>query len=783
MISRQNSSWNDKGGLLMPTMTPIPQNYKNNVDWILGAYTDAGVTFPNGFQKDAIQNAVGARKTDKWKNWSCDISFVENEHGRFVVVEDCGTVGLTGKNTPSEEINEMMAQGKTLPSTERLSRFTSMFNSGGNTTGGGLFGAGKSVYSVASSTYTYYFDSLREDGKYVANINKCGQVMSVALEEDAAKKYIFESTGLQAKKTNGTRVIIEEPKEELVTSIQSGEIIPLIQESWWLIIQRFDETSCISVNGVPVTVPQGIKDGTRTFELQAPEAYATDYKVKHFGLYLFENGDNIWEGVSYYRKGMKIGEIDLKDIPSKIEGKFWGYIEVDKLWEDALSDIEDKVHFGVSKGQKRTTTYQYLKNYCNDKIRANLVEWGFIKDKENEDKKLRDELKQIAEDIQDLFDKLGFEDLGKGPQKADFDVRWQDIVYPVENTEKVTTGDEIAFSVRIKSSYAADKRFEYSLNVVNPKTGDVISQIKKEKITVKSNTVVKKDFVFKVSKENSEQNSENRIVLVVKVIGSGKEKKKELPFFYDIDKPDNSKSCVNLVLHACEFPRQNSRRVNFGEMLRNVCYRIDNKRNHELKYRLNISIHNASDVTCPKIVDIASFTGTVKPFEEEITPCVDEIIFEKTVYEQHLNSGVLELRARLIANEDDEEYEKGDKITFYHFKLFLNSDEKNGKNDAFDVISIDNPENYKRSWFTPGTGRTIYLNIGHTAYLNVQDFPDIQHEYLREQMLKQYVLLYLAEGKYDMFGEQGSDFAELEPQEAADRVIEKIERVYSQSLK
>ena len=51
-------------------MTAIPQNYKNNVEWILGAYEDAGVTFPNGFQKDAIQNAVGARKTNKWKNWS-----------------------------------------------------------------------------------------------------------------------------------------------------------------------------------------------------------------------------------------------------------------------------------------------------------------------------------------------------------------------------------------------------------------------------------------------------------------------------------------------------------------------------------------------------------------------------------------------------------------------------------------------------------------------------------------------------------------------------------------
>ena len=48
-------------------LTPIPQNYRNSVDWILGAYTDAGVSFPDGFQKDAIQNAVGARKTNKWK--------------------------------------------------------------------------------------------------------------------------------------------------------------------------------------------------------------------------------------------------------------------------------------------------------------------------------------------------------------------------------------------------------------------------------------------------------------------------------------------------------------------------------------------------------------------------------------------------------------------------------------------------------------------------------------------------------------------------------------------
>ena len=411
--------------------TSIPQNYRNNVDWILGAYTDAGVTFPNGFQKDAIQNAVGARPTKNWKNWRCDISLIENDRGRYVVVEDSGTVGLTGNNTPAEQINELMAEGKVLPPEERLSRFTSMFNSGGNTTGGGLFGAGKSVYSVASKTYTYYYDSLREDGMYVSNVNKGGQVNSIAYEGSEAKKYIKENTGLDEKKTVGTRIIIEKPKDELVESITSGELVPLIQESWWLIIERLPAGSAITVNNVPITVPDDIKKTRRAYELQKPESYSQGYKVKHFGLYVFEDGGNIWSGLSYYRKGMKIGEIDIKDIPKDVEGKFWGYVEVDELWEDELSDIEDKVHFGVSKGKKHTNTYQNLKNYCNNKFHENMVKWGFIKDNKTEDKKLKDELQSIAEELQDLFDNLEFENLGTGPQKPDFDVRWQDIRYPV----------------------------------------------------------------------------------------------------------------------------------------------------------------------------------------------------------------------------------------------------------------------------------------------------------------------------------------------------------------
>ena len=54
--------------------------------------------------------------------------------------------------------------------------------------------------------------------------------------------------------------------------------------------------------------------------------------------------------------------------------------------------------------------------------------------------------------------------------------------------------------------------------------------------------------------------------------------------------------------------------------------------------------------------------------------------------------------------------------------------------------------------------RTIYLNIGHAAYHNMEAYPDLQMTYLREQMLKQYVLLYLSEGRYDMFGDIDNNF-------------------------
>ena len=120
--------------------TSMPQDYKKDIDWIIDAYELVNVTFSDGFQKDAIQNAVGARGSNSWTNWKCNISYIKNEKGKFLVIEDQGTEGLTGPNISVDEINRMIDNDENIDPTWRLARFSSRNVSGGNQTGAGKIG-------------------------------------------------------------------------------------------------------------------------------------------------------------------------------------------------------------------------------------------------------------------------------------------------------------------------------------------------------------------------------------------------------------------------------------------------------------------------------------------------------------------------------------------------------------------------------------------------------------------------------------------------------------------
>ena len=760
--------------------TTMPQDFKKDIDWIISAYELAKVTFSDGFQKDAIQNACGARSKDSWKGWKCKIDIVNNKKGVFLVIEDEGTEGLTGPNLSIDEIKEMIDSGRDLDPTWRLARFSSRNVSGGLQTGAGKYGVGKSVYSACSNTYDYCFDSLRKDNVYVANRNESGQILEQAYEGEEARAYIAHITGLPEKETVGTRIIILNPKDEIVDSIESGEMKLYIQESWWRCIEKMPEDAGIYLNGVRVDLPE-FGEFERSYETAKTELYAPGYRVKKFGFFIDKKGsESGWHGVSYYRRGMKIGTVELGDIPNSIKDRFWGYLEVDKEWEEQLADIEDAVHYGVRSGKKHTTIYQNMRLYISQKVNQLLINWNYIKDKDFEDKKLQEALREISTEIQDLFEDMGFEDLGKGPKKPDFTVRLKDINYPHEGTASVLTGDEISFGFRITNDYLTERSFHYNLDVVSKSDNHKVSSLLSDTTKLGTGETHEESISFVVSTDNAERYEENRFVLSVKVGGSTKEKRKELPFFYDTEKEDTSRREVMLTLHSVDKPRENSMRVNFGETLSNITYLVENKRNCPLDFSLSVSLHNCEDPTAPMIMDIARINGHATPYEEVLLTDVPDVVFEEEKLSSFIDTGTVELRARLVATSDSGEYERGDRITHFYQKFFLNKDDRSGKRDSFEPGTQDAPDRFQRSWCKAGN-RQIIINSGHPAYKAAQGDDEDWKSYMKQEMLKQYVLLYLEEGKYGMFG-SGEDIRTMDPIDASKCIMDKIEEVYHRSF-
>ena len=761
--------------------TTMPQNYKKDIDWIIDAYELAGVKFSDGFQKDAIQNASGARKRDTWIGWKCKIDLIKNSHGVFLVIEDEGTEGLTGPNISSSEIMEIIDREENIDIAWRLARFSSRNVSGGDQTGAGKYGVGKSVYSACSSNYDYCFDSLRSDGVYVANRNEAGQIFERAYEGDEAKAYIFKITGLHAKETVGTRIIIINPKDEICDSISSGEIASYIQESWWRNIMKMPDDAGIYLNGTRISVPDFEKP-VHSYEMERAELFAPGFRVKKFGFYITNKESQLnWRGISYYRKGMKIGYVDIADLPNSIKDKFWGYIEVDKEWEDLLAEIEDAVHYGVAKHKKHTITYKNMRRYIQEKVMRLLMDWGYIKDHEQEDRKLQEALKEISAELHDLFDKLGFEDIGKGAKKPDFNVRLKGVKYPHFDSAIVSSGDEISFGFAVSNEYLTDRKFEFSVDIVSHADNQIVSSFDGGSFQLNAGETFERKLSYIVSSSTAHRYEENRIVLTVRASGSTKQKRKEIPFFFDTENEDKSRREVILSLHSKELPNEESRRVNYGDHIRNIKYLVENKRNYPLSFRINVSLHNCEDPTNPKIIDVGSVNGYATPNEELVIHSLPDLYFDQQLIEQHLESGVMEIRARLIATEDSGEYEKGDKITHYYYKVYLNQDEKSGKDGSFEPRTADEPQDYRRSWCKGGS-RLIYINSGHPAYKVSQDDEYVWKNYMKQEMTKQYVLLYLEEGKYSMFGKD-DEIATMDPIEANRRIMDKVEEIYQRSFR
>lgn len=743
------------------SLSALPTNFIKRVEQIINVYNSMGRGLVHGFQKDAIQNAVGARATNSWKGRKCCIDLVETDTGVFLTVTDYGTEGLTGPNLTIPKIAEMCDNNDVFPPDWRLARISCNNVSGGNSTGAGLFGVGKTMYSAASKTNVckYYFESNTNGFGYRCNVNdKNKSNTNGAFEGDVAKDYIKSKTGLDPISHVGTRIIICDPKDEIVEAIENGTMLRDIEETWWRIIPYLDSPDTgIFLNGEKAKVPEQYLEDNIENDFHYEDDTSTNVypelnlRTKKVGFTICKNLDEHLRGFYFYRKGMKIGKFNLDDIvPKSISNNYYGYIEVQPQWENELVHMENLTHYDVEKEKKNNKYYSEMRHFVANLVTDKLKEWGFIKEKESQDKVLHSLLSEIKDDIQDLFKEEGFENLGKGDLKSQYTIRLENVTYPNPD-ERMTVYDNdiISFSFVVKSNYSTKKKFvrELKIESANGKTAILSS----ETIEIEALSSYRSELVnVQIDESVAEKYESNHIILSVYPTSGRPIKPKKLIFYYNIETKKNKTKDFELIMSNRFMPRTSDKRVNTGEKIYDIKYQCTSNIEIPTKLILAVSTHNLED-NASLIEKVHRENVDLNSFESKESDPFD-IIFDESVYTDKLKKGKIDIRARLIVNEDNGVYEKGEVVGEYRFTIFYNMNEKRGIEDSFRIHPIREPDNPRRSWSEGHTGDwNIYVNVEHPEYLKYEN-DEYQRMYLEKLVIQEFVILYIKEGKFDQIG-------------------------------
>lgn len=352
-----------------------PVNYIQQTKNILDSYP---LSIAHGVQKDAIQNGWDARakKTPSFveKNWKLEFELLENINGKnLLLLSDYGTCGLTGKMTGKDIGDEEI-----LPEEERWARWESLAFPKIGEENLGARGQGKMILVAASRDYAIAYDSLREDGTYRMGITQATIKGCPILhfEEEAGKRRIKSELGIDPIDHTGTRVIIINPVEELISSIKNGELPNFIGETWWPIIHKLGAKILIKYNGntiqakTPTLFPvtKELKE-TKIFKTWIKENIRfnydkNQYTIKRicFACDIENDAAEIHRGIAVFRGGMKVATILFPD--KTFRNRVYGYVEFDDRVDRLLRALEMPNHYGF----REKGVWRKLKELVEDEL-------------------------------------------------------------------------------------------------------------------------------------------------------------------------------------------------------------------------------------------------------------------------------------------------------------------------------------------------------------------------------------------------------------------------------
>ena len=758
--------------------TSRAQNFRNFIDQLIDDYsTDPAINLIHGFQKDAIQNGWGHRISDR--DWKMTFSYVENDCGKFIDVEDHGDSGLIGKNYTTDEIKVLQNQNK-LPEEEKLARFSSLFNSGGNRNSSGLFGRGKLMYQAVSSNCLEYFDSLTTEGKYIANYVDLEDTNRKAFEEDEAKLYIKSKTGLDPKETTGTRIIIANPKSEVVDALKNGLLVDYINDTWWRIIEKYNARIEIYDNNELLYVAKkpeiyNYSDSTHAYVFHNIQL-DDEYRIKNFGfMYSEDEMDERLANIAYYRKDMKIGnimEFDSLGIDPKFRNKIAGFLEVDVDWEKKLEENENTTHYGPK--SKQLKSYQKMKTQTIRFLNDFMERMGLKKREQRVDP--NSDLKELASDLTDFLKDCNL-DLDLSSINNNNGVRPLSVkcdkYYPNEGIRTVEHGQEMQIEYTI-NKIVLDNNFKVDIIFTSEDGVDKIYST--TDITINTNEY--NSGIISIPFDAFFLNNRNLVkICVTSVTNANTKAFCTFPVFVDKDESNDSDDII-FRLNEIVLPQAPSRTIRYNEKIDKIELKVINNLNVDYKVGISGFIQDVNDRNNTIDTIYSNNDISIEKNSESLIVIRDVVFGEK--FEN--KKGPMKIKFKL-SHIEGLNLRKGEVLKEVFITVLYEEEQDNNTANLFDihVAPLDNPK-IKSKLEHNGDVYDLIFNDKYTMYRFVPDDKNdpFYKEYYIGEMLKTLLFIKLQNGDYSFIGCDEESIKNILPDELTKRTNDFVDSYISQ---
>lgn len=501
-----------------------PVDYISVAETIAQSYPDpvaAGIdSTAHGVQKDALQNGWDARRT-KRSTLHFRFELARTANGNFLLMQDDG-IGLTGKVWSRNQLDRLDETGKELPEEDRWARFES-FGFMREAAGGiGSRGQGKFLFIHASKDHEILYETFIDSGKYRLGATRAFRTKCPPLHWDgsAGKSVLRNRTGLSALAQPGTRVIICDPKPDLVRAIKKGAFLRAIEDTWWRNIEKKRAVITVTVDSkdmvaaVPDVFPLPAKDSRGALKLNGTDIkfWRPDLgklglpgggKFKTFEL-CFRNDCTVPEdlrGVAVLHYGMKVATILPQYLPKELHDGLYGFVEFDEQVDGELRRRENQKpnHYDL-------VWTKLLPKAIRQVVRDQMLEFAQTKlgqgvSSAQSARQLQSDAEELAlRELTDACKELGIDFTRPGVMKPPkpptptiprpLGVMFHDFIWPNADTRRVEHGERVEFDLASFNSTATTfADCELTAHVFAAKGGNSIKRVEKTIIDLAPNSM------------------------------------------------------------------------------------------------------------------------------------------------------------------------------------------------------------------------------------------------------------------------------------------------------